>query len=54
VPHLHWHLIARFENDSHFPAPIWAAAQRGPAPECVATLNHKLPALDHALVAAFH
>ena len=25
VPHLHWHVIARFENDANFPAPIWAA-----------------------------
>lgn len=24
VPHLHWHIIARFEDDAHFPAPIWA------------------------------
>ncbi|WP_118793187.1 HIT family protein [Neisseria bergeri] len=24
VPHLHWHIIARFENDASFPAPIWA------------------------------
>jgi diadenosine tetraphosphate (Ap4A) HIT family hydrolase len=28
VAHLHWHVIARFEWDSHFPAPVWAAAQR--------------------------
>ncbi|RZJ24200.1 MAG: HIT family protein [Haliea sp.] len=28
VPHLHWHVIARFDWDSHFPAPVWAAAQR--------------------------
>jgi len=28
VPHLHWHVIARFDWDSHFPQPIWAAAQR--------------------------
>jgi diadenosine tetraphosphate (Ap4A) HIT family hydrolase len=28
VPHLHWHVIARFEADSHFPQPIWGAAQR--------------------------
>lgn len=28
VPHLHWHVIARFEGDSRFPAPVWAAAQR--------------------------
>lgn len=28
VPHLHWHVIPRWTDDSHFPAPIWAAAQR--------------------------
>ncbi len=28
VPHLHWHVTARFEADSHFPQPIWGAAQR--------------------------
>ena len=54
VPHLHWHLIARFEGDSHFPAPIWAAPQRDQVPAWLAALNDKLPALDQALVAAFH
>ena len=28
VPHLHWHVIARFGWDSHFPVPVWGAAQR--------------------------
>jgi diadenosine tetraphosphate (Ap4A) HIT family hydrolase len=28
VPHLHWHVIARFLDDAHFPQPIWAARQR--------------------------
>jgi diadenosine tetraphosphate (Ap4A) HIT family hydrolase len=28
VPHLHWHVIARWTWDSHFPAPVWAAAAR--------------------------
>ncbi|MDO4696717.1 MAG: HIT domain-containing protein [Neisseria sp.] len=28
VPHLHWHVIARFTEDSRFPAPIWAPPQR--------------------------
>jgi len=28
VPHLHWHVIARFDWDTHFPAPVWAGAKR--------------------------
>ncbi|MBI5861967.1 MAG: HIT family protein [Rhodocyclales bacterium] len=31
VPHLHWHVIPRWHDDSHFPAPIWATGCR-PAP----------------------
>ena len=44
VPHLHWHVIARFDWDSHFPAPVWAAAQRpGPADQ-EAAVHALLPA----------
>ena len=28
VPHLHWHVIARFGWDSHFPVSVWGATQR--------------------------
>ncbi|KND57911.1 Diadenosine tetraphosphate (Ap4A) hydrolase and other HIT family hydrolase [Candidatus Paraburkholderia schumanniana] len=28
VPHVHWHIIPRFFNDSRFPLPIWAPRQR--------------------------
>ena len=28
VPHLHWHVIARFDWDSHFPGSVWASPQR--------------------------
>ena len=28
VPHLHWHVIPRWSDDSHFPDPVWASARR--------------------------
>lgn len=28
VAHLHWHVIPRFVDDTHFPQPIWGARQR--------------------------
>lgn len=28
TPHLHWHIIARREDDRHFPRPIWADTRR--------------------------
>jgi len=28
VPHLHWHVIARFDWDSHFPGSVWSAPLR--------------------------
>lgn len=27
VPHLHWHVIPRYQGDAHFPNPVWAAAK---------------------------
>jgi diadenosine tetraphosphate (Ap4A) HIT family hydrolase len=32
VPHLHWHVIARYPDDVHFPQPIWGAPQRAASP----------------------
>ena len=46
VAHLHWHVIARFDWDSHFPAPVWAAPAREVPPAPVTRLRTGLPELD--------
>ena len=51
VPHLHWHVVARFTWDSHFPGPVWAQAQREPAPALLAAIEALLPALEENLIA---
>ena len=28
MPHVHWHIMARFEGDSYFPEPMWGVKQR--------------------------
>lgn len=45
VPHLHWHVIPRFADDSHFPQPVWGARQRDCDPEILAARRALLPAL---------
>jgi diadenosine tetraphosphate (Ap4A) HIT family hydrolase len=36
VAHLHWHVIPRFADDSHFPQPVWGARQRELSPRVLA------------------
>ena len=40
VPHLHWHVIARFQGDAAWPAPVWGRqpAQAYTADELKATM----------------
>ena len=41
TPHLHWHIIPRFENDKHFPNSHWGEALReGHAPQ-LSTSSHQ-------------
>ena len=40
-PHLHWHIIARYRDDSHFPESIWGLKQREVAEEKVQQLKTK-------------
>jgi diadenosine tetraphosphate (Ap4A) HIT family hydrolase len=49
VPHLHWHVIARFDWDSHFPQPVWGAAQRVPQSAARERLATEMAGLDDAV-----
>ncbi|MBM3342076.1 MAG: HIT family protein [Betaproteobacteria bacterium] len=31
TPHVHWHVIARYRDDAHFPQAIWGRRQRADA-----------------------
>jgi diadenosine tetraphosphate (Ap4A) HIT family hydrolase len=53
VPHLHWHIIARWSHDSHFPQPIWAGRQRASDAAHLLELRGLLPKVDLAIVRAF-
>ena len=52
VPHLHWHVIARFEWDSHFPQPIWGTLQRTLAAPAESWLGMCLSDLDERVAQA--
>ena len=48
VPHVHWHVIARFADDAHFPDAIWANPRREAKPRTAAADD----ALARAIMAA--
>ena len=49
VPHLHWHVIARFAWDTHFPGSVWAAAQREAPADAIAAIEALRPGLEMEL-----
>ena len=52
VPHLHWHVIARHDWDSHFPAPVWANPLRARDLAREAQLQDALADCDAAIAQA--
>jgi len=50
VPHLHWHVIPRYNDDAHFPGPIWGAPHRTPDLAKLAERVTLLPTLREAVV----
>lgn len=53
VPHLHWHVIARFQEDTHFPHPIWGQAQRPTDEALIQRVKQALPLVSADIAAAF-
>lgn len=49
VPHLHWHVIARFDWDTHFPAPVWCQALRTPDHAALALVHAGLAEVDRVI-----
>jgi diadenosine tetraphosphate (Ap4A) HIT family hydrolase len=49
TPHLHWHVIARFDWDSHFPQSVWGVAQRPAPADPASRLALPLPQLDETM-----
>ena len=49
VPHLHWHVIARFDWDPRFPGSVWAEVQREREPKREAAIESRLPALEQKM-----
>ena len=46
VPHLHWHVIARFDWDTHFPNAFWGEPQRARDHDKEAALREHLGAVN--------
>ena len=49
VPHLHWHIIPRYADDAHFPAPVWAVAVRKTDESVLEARRAQLPHLAEAI-----
>ncbi|WP_020653672.1 HIT family protein [Massilia niastensis] len=53
VPHLHWHVIPRYADDAHFPAPVWAQAARQTGQAVLDARRALLPELQAAIARRF-
>ncbi|HEY4541513.1 MAG TPA: HIT family protein [Noviherbaspirillum sp.] len=49
VPHLHWHVIPRYEDDAHFPNPIWGEKLRETAEDVLGERRQRVMQLRENL-----
>ncbi len=50
APHVHWHVIPRYQDDAQFPGPVWVAAARVTDADVLAARRALLPQLHAAIV----
>lgn len=49
VPHLHWHVVARFSDDRCYPSPVWSPPSRPDSPTLLNGVVERLPEVDAEL-----
>lgn len=49
TPHLHWHVVPRYRNDSRFPDPVWSPPRRASGSAASVDM-HALKAMLHELL----
>jgi len=47
--HLHWHVIARFADDLHYPQPVWGAPQRTPSEDTLDARRERVDRLREVI-----
>lgn len=52
TPHVHWHVIPRFEDDAHFPRPVWAERLHSSDDAALTRRRARVPDLTRAIAAA--
>jgi diadenosine tetraphosphate (Ap4A) HIT family hydrolase len=50
VPHLHWHVIPRYQQDITFPGSVWSTSVRDSNAAHLAAQFVKVPALKQKLI----
>jgi diadenosine tetraphosphate (Ap4A) HIT family hydrolase len=52
LPQVHWHIMARYKDDSYFPEPMWGKKQREAKLDCPSMdifIRQLLPKIDLSL-----